>query len=224
MKFKVCEDVSALGIKVVFLVIFDIDNTWYDEKFENSIHLFYKNLFRHNSLSNLESDSSIIGYRQLHKNISITDKSVIASPESLINFLFKHKHLKPINFIVDVYNYISIKNKLSIGGHDLDKICGNVRLCFAEGNESFVPMGSKTQKTVSKRQYCYIDDSNEVICWLDCRQCEKTKISPHTKNCLFILQGHTDIPEEKLLSTAEELQSLIQINAKKDLEPILKLL
>ena len=207
MKFKVCEDVSALGIKVVFLVIFDIDNTWHDEKFKNSIHIFYKKLIRHYSLSDLESDSSIIGYRQLHKNISITDKSIIASPESLIKLLFKHKNLKPINFIVDVYNYISIKNKLSIGGHDLDKIYGNVRLCFAEGNESFVPMGSKKQKTVGKRQYCYIDDSNEVICWLDCRQCEKTKISPHTKNCLFILQGHTDIPEQILLSTAEELQS-----------------
>ena len=31
MDFKICENVSSLGIKVVFLVIYSINNTHYDD-------------------------------------------------------------------------------------------------------------------------------------------------------------------------------------------------
>ena len=224
MEFNVSEDVSSLGIRVVFLVIYNIDNTKYDIDLEDSIYSYYKKFYKSYPINNLERDRNIIGYRLLHNKIGITDKSIIASPESLIKLLFKYKSIKPINTIVDIYNYVSIKNKISIGGHDLDSIFGNVRLCFTQGNETFIPMGGKSPKVISEKHYCYMDDSDEIICWLDCRQCEKTKISTRTKNCLFIIQGHSEIPEQKLLSTAEELQRLIQRNTKENSKVILKLL
>ena len=87
----------------------------------------------------------------MHQKIGINDKSLIASPESLINLIFKYKSLKPINFIVDTYNYVAIKNKVSIGAHDLQSICGNVRLCFTEGNEKFTPLGSQTSKIINNK-------------------------------------------------------------------------
>ena len=224
MDFKICENVSSLGIKVVFLVIYSINNTHYDDNLKNIISKFYDNFYKTYTQEDLEQDKNILGYRLLHQKVRIKDKSLIASPESLINLIFKYKSLKPINFIVDTYNYVAIKNKVSIGAHDLQSICGNVRLCFTEGNEKFTPLGSQTSKIINKNEYCYIDDSNEVICRLDCRQSEKTKTSPETQDCLFIIQGHSAIPEQKLISTAEELRSLILIQTEKKNNSIIKLL
>lgn len=224
MDFKICEDVSALGIHVVFLVIYDIENTTFDVDLKNTIHKFYKEFCTYYSSEDLEQDKNIIGYRELHKNIGINDKSLIASPESLIKILFKHKTLRPINFIVDTYNYVAIKNRVSIGAHDTNNIYGNVRLCFTNGDEHFVPLGKKASQAINKGEYCYIDDANEILCRLDCRQCDKTKTTVDTNSCLFIIQGHENISTITLESTAKELQTLIKSDTPKDAEDILKII
>lgn len=210
MDFNICENVSALGIQVAFLVIYDIDNNHYDDPLKQKIECFYAQLLNEYSLESLENDKNVIGYRQLHKTIGINDKSLIASPESLIKILFKYKSLRPINFIVDCYNYVAIKNKVSIGAHDIKQINGNVRLCFTKGDEQFIPLGKGKQQNANRGEYCYIDDSNEILCRLDCRQCDKTKTTTSTKDCLFIIQGHKDISIDTIKSTALEIQDIFK--------------
>ena len=224
MDFKICEDVSALGIQVAFLVIYGIDNNQSDESLRQKIEYFYAQFLKEYSIESLEDDTNIIGYRQLHKTIGINDKSLIASPESLIKILFKYNSLRPINFIVDSYNYIAIKNKISIGAHDIRNIKGNVRLCFTEGEERFIPLGRDKQQKVNRGEYCYIDDSNELLCRLDCRQCDKTKTIASTKDCLFIIQGHKDISIDSIKSTATEIQDIFKPYTTSDKECILKLM
>ncbi len=143
MNFKICDDVSALGIKVAFLLIHGIENDTHDENIRNKIESFYAQLLYDHTLENLECDPKISGYRKLHETIGITDKTLLASPESLIRILYKHKSLRPINFLVDIYNYVAIKNRISIGAHDIKHISGNVRLCFTNGDEQFIPLGKK---------------------------------------------------------------------------------
>lgn len=223
MNFKICEEVSALGIKVAFLIIHNIDNNHYDDLLKHKIDKFYTQFLQEHSTESLENDANIIGYRKLHKTIGITDKSLVASPESLIKLLFKHKSLRPINFIVDTYNYIAIKNKVSIGAHDLKHINGNVRLCFTKGDERFIPLGKDKLQNVNCGEYCYIDDDNEILCRLDCRQCDKTKTTTDTKDCLFIIQGHKNITSKLIKSTAEELLTIFSPYTTDEKECILKI-
>lgn len=212
MNFKICEEVSGLWIHVAFLIIYGIDNNHYNNSLKQNIDDFYTLFLQKHSIESIESDENIIGYRNLHKDVNITDNSLIASPESLMKILFKHKSLLPINFIVNTYNYIAIKNKVSIGAHDLSHINGNVRLCFTNGDELFIPLGKNKQLSVNNGEYCYIDDDNEILCRLDCRQCDKTKTTTNTKDCLFIIQGHKDITSKTIKSTAEELLSIFTQN------------
>lgn len=224
MNFKICEDVSSLGVKVAFLTIYNLDNNHNDDLLKSKIENFYAQFLQNYSLEILEDDAHIIGYRKLHEKIGVTDKSLVASPESLIKLLFKYETLRPINFLVDTYNYIAIKNRVSIGAHDINHIDGNVRLCFTKGDEQFIPLGKKKQQNVHTGEYCYIDDSNEILCRLDCRQCDKTKTSIYTNSCLFIIQGHDGIPSNILDSTAYELQNLLSPHIAKDSEIELKII
>ncbi len=209
MNFKICDDVSALGIKVAFLVMHNLDMECYDNLIKEEIARFYLEFTNTVGPEDLEKDKNITGYRRLHEKAGVNEKSVIASPESLMTILFKHKTLRPINYIVDIYNYVAIKNRISIGAHDISKIHGNIRLCFTKGHERFIPLGKNKLQPLSKGEYCYIDDSDEVICRLDYRQCNKTKIGTTTDSCLFIIQGNEYIPEENLEATANELVALL---------------
>ncbi|MEZ4529653.1 MAG: phenylalanine--tRNA ligase beta subunit-related protein [Thermomicrobiales bacterium] len=54
--------------------------------------------------------------------------------------------LRPINPLVDLYNAISLRHLLPVGGEDLAAIVGDVRLTRAQGDEEFTPLGSKDRR------------------------------------------------------------------------------
>ena len=205
------KQVSALGIHVAYLLVSNIDHSFFTKSLYKEIEHFYRTFSQTITPDEIESDAKILGYRELHKKVGATHKSLVASPESLIKILLKHNTLRPINSIVDTYNYISIKNRVSIGAHDTHLINGNVELKLVAGNEVFIPLGSNNPQAVNVGEYCYVDDSNEIICRLDCRQCDKTKTSKNTESCLFIIQGHEYIPPALLTTVAEELLDIFKL-------------
>jgi DNA/RNA-binding domain of Phe-tRNA-synthetase-like protein len=81
---------------------------------------------------------------------------------------------------------------------------------MADGNENFLQLGKSEAKKVNSGEYCYIDDSNEVICRMECHQSEKTKIEPGTNNCIFIVQGNEYTSKDYILSSTYRLLELLK--------------
>src|SRR3989344_2939818 len=77
----------------------------------------------------------------------------------------------------NIYNYISIKHVIPVGGDDLDKIDGDLELTFAKGNEKFVQLNSSEIDHPKKEEVIYKDDK-EVTCrrW-NWRECDKSKMT-----------------------------------------------
>ena len=132
-----------------------------------------------------------------------------ASPESNFRVLFEHNALRPINLIVDIYNFVSLKYRISAGAHDLEKIPGAVELKITRGDERFVPLGRSKLEAIPAGEYAYVDGDGEVLCRLECRQSEKTKIDPTTQNVLFILQGHAAISMAAMTQALDDLKTLL---------------
>lgn len=209
-KFSVNPEITKLGIKVAGVVVNGIKN-----KRENS----YFKIFRQNLLENLRNnyptniiaeDPIIQGFRILHNKIGRSNKKYISSPESLIGILLRNGKFPSINLIVDIYNCISLETRLSLGAHDLEKVNGNITLRIANGNEDFLQLGKSEVKKANSGEYCYIDDSNEIICRMECRQSEKTKIELGTKDCFFIVQGNEYTSNEYILSSTYKLLELVK--------------
>lgn len=211
MDCKVSRHVSALGINVLYLLIHKLDISFFTLSLKDEIENYYKQFEKNVTIDDIVIDPHIAGYRKLHEKVGITDNSLVASPESLYKILFKYKSLRPINPIVDAYNFIAIKNKVSIGAHDLNQIDGDVELKLTNGDELFIPLGKNKEQKIAPGEYCYIDDNNEVICRLDCRQCDKTKTSASTSSCLFIIQGNEYISTSALDVTAEDLLDIFNL-------------
>ena len=64
-------------------------------------------------------------------------------------------------------------------------------LKITDGSESFLPLGNDEPKPIKPGEYSFVDDDNDVICWLDIRQVDKTKVTSDSKNILYLIIGNT---------------------------------
>lgn len=145
----------------------------------------------------LESPA-IQGYRDLHTAVGASSKKHVSSPESLLGTLQRKGTLPRINSIVDIYNSWSIQTLVAIGAHNLDQIEQFVHLRRLTGTERFVPLGMSEPVSVQTGEYGYVDANAEVICRMETRQVEKTKVGQNTTACFFIVQGHRGISSEEI--------------------------
>lgn len=136
------------------------------------------------------------GYVRLHDRFSKT-KGMISSPEKMIGFILKEGSVPRINLFVDIYNAVSALTGVSIGAHDVREIAGHVRLEVLESDVPFEVIGGGRYSIARKGEYGYTDDKG-VICRLDIKQAERTKVTEMTRRALVIFQGHPDLGEESL--------------------------
>ena len=205
MEFFVKQDVLDAGVKIVFAVVREIDNhgesgEWKEYRTAEIARLYeeYKDLDVH-------SDPILEGFNLLHDHTGVKRRKNIPASENLIRLLKKHQDMFYINQAVDIYNLISLQSKLALGAHNIDRVDGDVTLRFTDGTERFVPIGQSEPVPVKEHEYSYCDDANEVLCRLEIRQVEKTKVDEDAKNIFYIVQGNEATSEELLLETAQRI-------------------
>ena len=205
MNFKVEKAVLDSGVKIVFAVIEGIDNqrndeVWHAYRTKRIAELYegYKGL-------DIHTDPVLEGFNILHDNVGVKRRKNIPASENLIKLLVKRQEFFYINQAVDIYNLISLESKLALGAHNIDKTDGDVTLRFTDGTERYVPLGQNEPTPVAPHEYCYCDDSNEVLCRLEIRQVNKTAVDENATNIFYIVQGNAATPDELLTETAQRI-------------------
>ena len=144
------------------------------------------------------------GYRQLLQRVG---RSVKKNPPTVVALIRNIQHrgsLPHINSIIDIYNVEALSSLLAIGGHDLDKIGGQIEFSVSQREDIFLPILS-TEKHVAQTDYVYRDE-NGVLAWLDVRDSEHYKFDEDTKNAIFIIQGNENTSVEMRLEALEEIE------------------
>ena len=208
MKFVVEDKVKDLGVKILALKIEDINNNANSTELEEYKNNKIKYLINKYKDYDIKTDKVIEGFYNLHQKVNVPRRKNLPASENLIKLLLKREDLIRINNAVDIYNLISIDSKLCLGAHDIDKIKGNVTLKITDGSENFIPLGSEEKKEVGQGEYSFVDDDNDVICWLDIRQVDKTKVTNETKNILYFIIGNEENTYEELRNVADEISNI----------------
>ncbi|NIM90470.1 MAG: hypothetical protein GTO17_05925 [Candidatus Aminicenantes bacterium] len=151
----------------------------------------------------------IRAWREAYSSFGAKPKKYKSSVESLCRMVLKGNELRSINKIVDIYNYISLKHLVPVGGDDTAKVEGDIRLTFARGDESFTPLNSEETETPREGEVVYAD-SKEVLCrrW-NWRECDKTKMTEDTEEVLLVVEGLPPVTKEEVQKIIEELSTLI---------------
>jgi DNA/RNA-binding domain of Phe-tRNA-synthetase-like protein len=211
MDFHIADEVRELGVRGAFVAMSGLHNRRYHPEFAAYRQALIARLRDELTPGFVEADPVLRGFRDLHDAVKRSNKRFPSSAEALVG-LFQRKGLVPeINPAVDIYNCISLETRLSIGAHDLAAVRGDITLELADGSERFVPLGASQPEPIGAGEYCYVDDSGEVLCRLEHRQCERTKVTAATTDCFFIVQGNRNTARAEI---EHALARLVELTAR----------
>lgn len=208
MKFIAEQDVLDLGVKIRGVKITGVNNYQYSQELEEYIQEHIHILLKNQTRKSIKEDDIIQGFYELHQKVNIPRRKNLPASENLLLTLVKKQEFYRINPVVDIYNILSMETKLALGAHDIDNADGNISLRLTDGNENFIPLGQNQSKDVPIGVYSYIDDSKDILCYLEIRQVDKTKITNESQNIFYIVQGNQQTSQEYIDEIAQKLIDL----------------
>jgi len=161
----------------------------------------------------ITADPVYAGFRALHKSFEVPTRKLLSAAETLIRYVEKRGDIPRIGPLVDVYNAVSLETKLSLGAHDLDAVTGGISVRLTTGAERYHPVGAAEPEPVRPGEYGYIGGGGtggDVICRLEVRQSEKTKVTPATRGVFLIVQGNAATPPAYVQAGHDRLIALLQ--------------
>jgi DNA/RNA-binding domain of Phe-tRNA-synthetase-like protein len=117
--------------------------------------------------------------------------------------------LRSINPLVDLYNTISLRHQLPVGGEDLAKIVGDVRLTRANGDELFTPLGAALPETPPPGAVIYRDDDSVICsCW-NWREAERTMLTEETTDAVLVIESVPPLDPTAARVAIDDLAALV---------------
>ena len=115
--------------------------------------------------------------------------------------------LPRIDRLTDIYNAISVRHLLPVGGEDLALYRGPARLARAAGDEPFDTMrdGQPAMEHPEPGEVIWRDNDGVTCrCW-NWRQCVRTRITHATTSAVFILDGLAGLGRDGLMTAGQDL-------------------
>ncbi|KAH7125758.1 Phenylalanyl-tRNA synthetase [Dendryphion nanum] len=162
------------------------------------------------STTTLTDIPHVAAWREAYKSFGVKPAKFRNSLEALMRRA--ENGLPRVNRLTDIYNAISIKHQIPLGGEDLDKYVSAPFLIRATGEETFDTMAAgevvEEKPPVGEVVWC---DEKGVTCrrW-NWRQCARTGLRDETTSVLFIMDALEPCGDEALEKAAEELGSVLK--------------
>jgi len=180
----------------------------------------------HNQISNLQKQAldtarnqigdqpptkhpHISSWRQLYKSFGTKPGDYRPSAENLIRRALKTGELYNINTAVDLYNVVSVKHIIPMGGFDLDQINGTIKLRKSSGGEGFNPLGNKGPEETYDGEIVYADDSRILTRRWNYRDAVETRITEDTVNLVMFFDASPMIGVDVVEAAMEDYMALL---------------
>jgi DNA/RNA-binding domain of Phe-tRNA-synthetase-like protein len=164
-------------------------------------------LARH-AVTNLPHISS---WRDAYKSFGAKPQRTRNSLEALTRRV-EGNGLPRVNRLTDIYNAISVKHQIPLGGEDLDKYQGAPFLIRSDGKEDFetVVDGQTTTEHPDRGEVVWCDEKGVTCRRWNWRQGPRTALTDNTTKALFILDALSPITDDALVAAAEDLAEALK--------------
>ena len=149
-------------------------------------------------------------WREMYRSFGTKPSDYRPSAEALIRRALKTGKLPVINTAVDLYNIVSVKHIIPMGGFDADKIEGTIYLRVSDGGEVFTPLGASKQEETYQGEVVYADDTHILTRRWNYRDAEETKITSETRNLIMFIDASPEIKLGNIESALDELLRLLE--------------
>ncbi|WP_102337909.1 B3/B4 domain-containing protein [Collinsella provencensis] len=165
---------------------------------------------KHFESNTLSENAPVRVWRQAYQQFK-TKRGARCSIENLLKRVLKGNPVGSISPSVDIYNTVSLRYALPLGGEDIDTFEGDLRLTITEGGDAFIPLGENAENDPTlPGELCYVDDAGAVCrCW-NWRDGVRTALTDATRNAFLIVECVDPERVEDCRAATDELASMVE--------------
>ena len=153
----------------------------------------------------------IATWREAYRKFGAKPKDYPSSVENLTRRVLNGTTIGHINNLVSLYNTISLRHILPVGGEDLDKIVGDVLLTKAEDNEPAIfLLGEKEARAPRAGEILYKDDNGAICRRWNWKEADRTKLTQETKNAFLVIEALPPVSRDTVETAIRELADLVK--------------
>ncbi|MGW2646271.1 B3/B4 domain-containing protein [Streptomyces sp. NPDC001393] len=162
-----------------------------------------------------DTDPRIGAWHTAYRSFGTNPRRIRPSVDALGRRLAKRGSLPRINPAVDSYNSVSVRHALPAGAFDLAHVTGDVDIRYADGTESFTPLGEPdTVENPKPGEVIYADTTGVLTRHWNHRDAHRTRVTEDSAHIAFLLETlHADRDGDLLKVAADELQGLLAPHA-----------
>lgn len=213
MKFTIDSKIFETfpGLSLGLVVCKNIDNSGTAEEVASAIQAEAQRIGENFNAETFFQQPKIDCWRKAYAAFGGEPKKNRSSVENLYKMVLNGVELRSISKVVDIYNYISLKHMLPLGGEDLDKMQGDLVLGFASNNEPAVLLlGEKEPRAPRQGEVIYKDGISAICRRWNWREADRTKLTEETKNCILVVEGLPPVSGSEVETATVELKEMVQ--------------
>ena len=178
------------------------ENPELKELINKNIQIFLNNM----EGKELLSIPNIEAWRDAYKSFGVKPKKHKPTAEALLRRVIKGDPFPEINCAVDAYLAVELLYLLPIGGYDLEKIEGDIKLRISNGQEIFFPLGNSEPEYTNEGEVIYADSSNVITRRWNYRDANHTKITENSKQIILASEAvFKQITDDDLKGTIDKI-------------------
>lgn len=164
---------------------------------------------RHLTSNTISQNEVVRVWRDAYQQFK-TKKGARCSIENLLKRVLKGNPVGSITPAVDIYNAVSLKYALPVGGEDIDTFEGDLRLGITEGGDAFRALGEDEDDPTLPDELCYRDDAGAVCrCW-NWRDGQRTALTDDSESAFLIIECVDPSRIDDLRAALDEFSQLIE--------------
>jgi DNA/RNA-binding domain of Phe-tRNA-synthetase-like protein len=157
-------------------------------------------------------DPHMAAWREIYTAFGSKPSRTRNSAEALAKRALSESGLPRINLLVDLYNAISVAHLIPVGGEDIDRIHGGMRLVRATGDEEFVTVagGAETVEHPDAGEVVWRDERGVTCRRWNWRQGPRTRLTEETVSGIFLLESLAPMSVAEIEAAGAELAELLE--------------
>jgi DNA/RNA-binding domain of Phe-tRNA-synthetase-like protein len=153
------------------------------------------------------ADEHLAAWREAYKAFGAKPQRTPCSAEALWRRVERDGALTPISAVVDLYNEVSVRYAVPVGGEDLAAYVGPPRLVRASGGELFETLrdGQAVIEPVDAGEVIWRDEKGVTCRRWNWRQTPRTRLHVTSTDMWFVLERLAPMPVDLLHEAGDAL-------------------
>ncbi len=198
-------------LKLGVLVLNDVNNSLASKELELLLIAAQETVRQELSGITLSQHPHVEPWREAYRAFGVKAKQYPSSIENLLKRVLKGESLRTINPLVDLYNVVSLKHLVPVGGEDLDSLKGDIVLRFAKDDEPAIHLlGESEAKAPNAGEVIYADNIGAICRRFNWKEAERSKLTAQTKRAVLVVEALPPVDENQVKAALDELRDLAE--------------